>query len=100
MLKRPQWSIPCAAVIFMVSILMVPLASAQVSTSATLRGVIKDPTGAVVPSAKVTLISDRTKSERSVKSSGEGVYAFTLIEPGIYTITVEASGFKKHSLNG
>src|SRR5262245_4799234 len=100
MLKRPQWSIPCAAVLFLVSILMVPSASAQVSTSATLRGVIKDPTGAVVPNAKVTLISDRTKSERSAKSSGEGVYAFTLIEPGSYTITVEASGFKKHSLNG
>lgn len=70
--------------------------SAQTTTSATLRGVVKDQNGAVVPDAKVTLTLVTTQVERSAKSSGEGVYAFTALVPGSYTLTIEASNFKKY----
>ena len=41
-----------------------PSVPAQGTGSATLRGTVKDPKGAVVPSAAVTVINERTKDER------------------------------------
>src|SRR5262249_7741993 len=49
-------------------------ALAQTTGSATLRGIVKDPTGAVVSGAQVTMKSVRTQSERKVKSSSDGIY--------------------------
>lgn len=74
-------------------------AFAQVSASATIRGTVKDPTGAVVANATITMVSDRTRGERSAKSNSDGIYVFTLVEPGNYTLSVEASGFKKYVRN-
>src|SRR5215468_7071715 len=67
---------------------------AQTTGSATLRGIIKDQNGAIVASATVTLKSVRTQSERKAKTSSDGNYAFTAVEPGSYDLKVEAAGFK------
>jgi hypothetical protein len=67
---------------------------AQTTGSATLRGVVKDPNGAIVAGATVTLKSARTQSERKAKTSSDGNYAFTAVEPGAYELKVEAGGFK------
>jgi Carboxypeptidase regulatory-like domain/TonB-dependent Receptor Plug Domain len=72
-------------------------AVAQSTGSATLRGTVQDPQGAIVRGANVTLINERTKAERSVKSSEDGTYTFTAVAPGAYTLKVEASGFKTSS---
>ncbi|HKQ76938.1 MAG TPA: carboxypeptidase regulatory-like domain-containing protein [Blastocatellia bacterium] len=73
---------------------------AQTTGSATLRGVVKDPNGAVVAGATVTLKSVRTQSERKAKSNSDGNYAFAAIEPGAYELKVEAGGFKTLSQTG
>jgi Carboxypeptidase regulatory-like domain/TonB-dependent Receptor Plug Domain len=65
-------------------------------SSSTLRGVVKDPQGAVVPGATVTLTSDTRGSERQVTSSGAGTYVFTSVDPGAYTLKVEMQGFKAY----
>src|SRR5262245_66693106 len=57
-------------------------ALAQTIGSATLRGVVKDPNGALVSGATVTMKSLRTQSERKAKTNSDGNYAFTAIEPG------------------
>lgn len=72
------------------------LAVAQTTTSATLRGTVKDPNGAVVPDAKVTLTAEATQFERATTTSSVGVYAFAAVPPGTYTLTVEAANFKKY----
>ncbi|HXS02604.1 MAG TPA: carboxypeptidase regulatory-like domain-containing protein [Pyrinomonadaceae bacterium] len=72
-------------------------AVAQSTGSATLRGTVKDPQGAIVRGATVTLINERTKDERSAKSSEDGTYTFTAVAPGNYTLKVEAPGFKTSS---
>jgi len=72
-------------------------AVAQSTGSATLRGTVKDPTGAIVRGATVTLTNERTKDERSAKSSEDGTYTFAAVAPGSYTLKVEASGFKTSS---
>lgn len=81
---------------FLISLFLIPQVQAQTTSSATLRGTVKDPNGAVVPNATVKLTFVSTQSDRTAKTSGEGVYTFTSIVPGIYTLTVEASNFKKY----
>jgi len=77
-----------------------PSVPAQGTGSATLRGTVKDPKGAVVPSATVTVINERTKDERKTTTNDEGVYVFTALTPGNYTVKVEAQGFKTAEQSG
>ncbi len=69
-------------------------ALAQSTGSATLRGTIKDPQGAVIGGATVTIINDATKDERKGKTNDSGLFVFSALNPGIYTIKAESSGFK------
>ncbi|HEX7317298.1 MAG TPA: TonB-dependent receptor [Pyrinomonadaceae bacterium] len=70
----------------------VPVTFAQ-GASGTVRGDVKDPNGAVVPGAAVTLI-DARGGERKSTTTSNGSYSFTSVDPGQYTIRVEGAGFK------
>ncbi|HXG92038.1 MAG TPA: carboxypeptidase regulatory-like domain-containing protein [Blastocatellia bacterium] len=72
----------------------------QATGSATLRGRVTDPSGAVVPDVSVTLINEATKDERKTKTNDEGFYTFSSVNPGTYTVRVEASGFKVSEQKG
>src|ERR1043165_1220779 len=72
-------------------------AVAQTTGSATLRGTVKDAQGAIIRGAIVTLVNERTKDERSAKSSEDGTYTFPAVSPGAYTLKAEAPGFKTSS---
>ena len=74
--------------------------AAQTTGSATLRGTVKDPSGAVIRDAVVTLINERTKDERQTKSSEDGTYTFAAVAPATYTIKTEAQGFKTKTQTG
>ncbi|HLM55596.1 MAG TPA: carboxypeptidase regulatory-like domain-containing protein, partial [Pyrinomonadaceae bacterium] len=71
-----------------------PAAFAQ-GSSGTVRGVVKDPAGAVVPNATVTLVGQRG-DERKGTTSDNGTYVFTSVDPGAYTLRVEGQGFKTY----
>ncbi len=58
-----------------------------------LRGVIKDPSGALVPKAKVVLTNDANAHTFETTSSASGEYVFAQIPPAKYVITVSAPGF-------
>src|SRR5262245_24535509 len=73
---------------------------AQTTGSATLRGVVKDENGAVVAKASVSIVNEATKVERKTTTNQDGVYVFTTILPGTYSIKVEGSGFKKAEQTG
>jgi len=79
----------------LVSLTLISNVSAQTTSSATLRGTVTDPNGAVVPGANVTLTFVATQTERKTRTSSDGVYTLTSLIPGNYTLTVEASSFKK-----
>jgi hypothetical protein len=87
------------SLIFM-TVLVAGVAYGQTTGSASLRGTVKDPNGAVIPNATVTLINERTKSERKVKTSEEGGFVFNALTPDIYTIKVENQGFKTSQQTG
>ena len=69
------------------------LAHAQLTT-ADILGTVTDATGAVVPNAQVTVKNLATGETRSGTTSASGEYTFTLLQPGHYSITVTAGGFK------
>ena len=75
------------------------LASAQIDT-ATLVGTVQDPTGAVVPGATVTAINTATNVTQTATTDAGGEYVITGLLVGTYSVTVEATGFKKFVLNG
>src|SRR5258705_1444486 len=77
---------------FFVVVLLAPQVSAQV-TGGSLSGSISDPAGAVVPNATVAARNRGTNIERSVNTKEDGFYVLTNLLPGIYQITVSASGF-------
>ena len=69
-------------------------AFAQAGTSG-VSGTVTDPQGQSVVGATVTLISVGQGGRRSVISDNNGNYSFTALQPGAYTLEVEASGFNK-----
>lgn len=72
-------------------------ATALAQTTGTLRGTVKDPTGAVIPGAQVTATQEGTNLPRTTASDAGGDYAFAVLPVGRYTLEVEAgSGFKKY----
>src|SRR5436190_15808972 len=68
-------------------------APAQVGAGA-ITGVIKDPAGAVVPGATVTVTGIATNFRRVVVSTSDGVYTAASLTPGIYRIDVDLQGFR------
>ena len=56
-------------------------------------GAVTDPSGALVPGAKVTVKSVATGAVRSQVTSDTGAFTFTNLLPDVYDVTVEASGF-------
>jgi hypothetical protein len=63
------------------------------NATTSLRGVIKDPSGASVQNATVDLVNPATGFSYHTVSNASGLYVFPLVAPASYRITVTASGF-------
>jgi hypothetical protein len=63
--------------------------------SASIAGVVTDPSGSVVPGAKIHLQNLNTNDMRDATSSTVGSYKFDNLLPGTYEISAEAPGFEK-----
>ncbi|MGH7869432.1 MAG: carboxypeptidase regulatory-like domain-containing protein, partial [Candidatus Dormibacteraceae bacterium] len=64
--------------------------------TATLTGVVSDPSGAVVPGAKVTAANQATGVALTQATTSAGVYNFQALIPGSYTLKVAAPGFQSY----
>jgi len=89
---RARLLVFCLLLMALSTFAVVPVTFAQ-GSAGTVRGDVKDPNGAVVPNATVTLVSERG-AERKATTSSSGTYTFTSVDPGQYTIRVEGPGFK------
>jgi hypothetical protein len=69
------------------------LAWAQTQVTGDIVGVVADPSGAVVPNAKLTLMDNSKGVTQDVMANKDGGYRFSLLSPGSYTVTATASGF-------
>src|SRR5215469_4133666 len=61
----------------------------------TLSGTTRDTTGAVVASAKVIMTNQLNGDVRSTISNSAGYFSITAVQPGTYTVSIEAPGFKQ-----
>ena len=82
--------------------LCIALSSAKVlyaQANAGITGTVEDPTGAVVADAAVTITNLSTRLAGHTTTSNAGTYSVTGLIPGVYSVTVEAKGFKKQVKN-
>lgn len=74
---------------------VVSIAAFAQSDVGSIVGFARDPSGAVVPNAKVTIKNEGTNEEHTVATDPQGHYTVTNLLPGYYSMTAEASGFKR-----
>lgn len=79
--------------LFGISALLIASASAQVTTTGSLSGVVVDPSGATIPGATLTVTEPSTGFTQSVTASATGVYTFPALQPGTYQLQATAKGF-------
>ena len=70
-----------------------PAAVAQAGRGG-INGLVTDPTGAAIPSAKVTAVNDATGVTRSTVTTAAGFYSFVSLDPATYRVTASANGFE------
>lgn len=75
-------------------------AARSAEVTATLSGVVRDASGAVVSHAAVTLTNTATNVSRKGSTADDGAYLFSLIPIGTYRLTVEQQGFRKSVRDG
>jgi hypothetical protein len=64
-----------------------------------MTGTVRDPGGAVVADAKVTITNVETNEVREVETNGEGAYTAPQLQAATYRMTVTAPGFKTASFD-
>jgi Carboxypeptidase regulatory-like domain len=67
--------------------------------SSNVQGTVSDPNGAVIAGATVTLTNVATNETQVHKTNSSGVYRFDSLLPGDYTVTTEAKGFEKTTID-
>src|SRR5689334_4378733 len=83
-----------AVALFAITLLPAPRAAAQ-SSAGTVSGTLRDQTGAVIPSAAVSLINNATNITASTTTNEAGFYRFPGVAPGEYRLTAETPGMQK-----
>src|SRR5215467_1666910 len=91
--------IRCAVVLASVLMLCValwsPVTLLAQSDLGKISGFVKDPSGATVPNAKVSVRSNSGGVERQTTTNESGYYVISNVPPGLYSMTVEAQGFQR-----
>src|ERR1043165_2911548 len=71
---------------------------AQSANTGTLIGTATDPSGAVVPGARVELKDLSTNVMRTALTNGAGQYSFPGVPPGTYSVRASATGFQEFTV--
>jgi hypothetical protein len=91
--------IAVAAVLLLVVVLLGSSGFAQQLTG-TLSATVTDSAGAVVPNAKITMKNAASGDVRTTVSNGSGYFTITAVQPGTYSVSIEAAGFKTWEQGG
>ena len=86
-------------VLLLLAMLMIASAAMAQST-ATLRGTVTDPQGAVVPNAKVTITDAAKGVPRVTQTDESGIYQMPGLVVGTYNVTAQAPGLQAQTVNG
>jgi outer membrane receptor protein involved in Fe transport len=94
MARKFNYFLPICALVFS----LFSFTSHAQTSKATLAGIVRDKSGAVVSNANVKVSNQETGETRQTESGGDGQYRVEAINPGTYTIRVEAQGFDTFNL--
>lgn len=85
--------------IFILWAAILPCAAQTASTGAVV-GTITDQTGAILPGSGITAVNDASGARRSTVADAHGVYRFSLLEPGSYTLEVKKENLQTQRKTG
>jgi hypothetical protein len=77
-----------------------PSLSAQTTFRGGISGTVLDPSAAAIPNAPITATDQETGITHQTVSSSAGVYTFTDVPLGLYTVSVQANGFQPVKVTG
>lgn len=86
-------SVATAATLLLLSTVL----SGQIQ-NARLEGNVLDSSGATIPGAKLSIVNLKTQAKADAESNASGFFFFPTLQPGFYTLTAEAGGFRKSTL--
>jgi hypothetical protein len=92
------WKLYSLAAMFvaaMLAVVMRPLELAAQGYLGTVSGVVSDPSGAVIPGAKIVLRDEEKGYEFTTTTDNNGSYLIRAVPPGLYQVTAEIAGFEK-----
>lgn len=85
--------------LFLILVFCCPPSRGQTST-ATLRGRVKDPNGAPIPAATVRIVNSLTGTSVQVSTGQDGNFVAPYLLPGQYALTAEHEGFQRFEQTG
>jgi hypothetical protein len=87
----------CVGTIWLLTLcLAAAMATMGQERSGNIKGVVKDSSGAVLPDVTVSVINKESGRTYTTRSTGEGSYAASELEPGHYSVRFEKTGFTRH----
>jgi hypothetical protein len=75
------------------------LSAFSIFAAGSVSGLVKDPSGALIPGVRLTLTSTATNARLTTVSNPSGEFQFLQLAPEQYTLTAEGSGFKKSTVS-
>src|SRR5829696_3176010 len=90
MFRRRVQRVAC---LFATALILCASAFAQARIG-TIQGTVKDPNGAVVPNAKVTVTQSVTGYNQTARTDADGAFKLVNVPFNTYTVRAEASGFQ------
>lgn len=90
LIAKARWAAPMAIVM--------AGSMAQAQFRASIQGTVSDPSGAVIPNAKLSLKDLGTNRVLTATSNASGVYNFNALPPDNFSLTITATGFKQQSI--
>ncbi len=96
-MKKAWWGMSILLAVFLSGLSLYAQSGA---INGQIEGIVTDPSGAVVPGARVTATNMDNGILRETTTDASGLYRFPLLALGTYKVTVEAQGFNKHEQSG
>lgn len=87
----------CAYLVLAIALCFLAQAS-HAQFNASLRGIVSDPSGAVIPGATVMLVNPATNQTLTATTDSAGQYTFNALPPATFRLTVSHAGFQNKEI--
>src|SRR3982751_3468886 len=88
------------SLVFAINCLLLAAPAVAQVTTATFYGLVRDPSGSMLPGATVTMTHEETGAARTTTTNGSGEFVVSALPVGPYEVKIELQGFKAHVRRG